>query len=120
MSDNVDERINPAVLTWNETGEVFELDFNRDSIRFAENRGFKLENVAEFPVTNIPDLFFYSFRKNHRKIARDKTDKILETWGGMPEKLLTRLILLYQQAQTSNTIQIDEDAEKNSKVTLEL
>lgn len=123
MSEKVtagEERITPARLTDNDTGTVYELDFSRDSVRFAEQRGFELENAVKFPVTGVSDLFYYAFRKNHRNVPREKTDKLLEKWGGMPEKLLTRLIQLYQQAQTANTIQTDEDAAKNASVTLEL
>lgn len=116
----MDERIMPAVITDNKTGEKFELDFNRDSVRFAENRGFELDNVAKFPVNGVSDLFFYSFRMHHRNVARDKTDKLMERWGGIPEKLLTRLIMLYQQAMTANNVQTDEDAAKNAELTLEL
>ena len=46
---------------------------------------------------------------------------MIARWGGgVPEKLVKRLIQLYQQAQASNAIQVDEDAEKNSGLTLEL
>lgn len=117
---NIDDRYKPAVITDTETGESFTLDFSRDSIRFSENREFVLEDVSKYPQTGISDLFFYSFRMHHPKVARDKTDKIMAKWGGLPEKLLTRLIQLYTQAQTSNTIQTNEEAEKNSAVTLEL
>lgn len=125
MSDKVtkpveDEHITPAYITDNDTGAKYELDFSRESVKFAENRGFDLENAIKFPVNGINDLFYYAFRKNHRSTPREKTDKLLEKWGGMPEKLLNRLIQLYQQAQTYNTIQTDEEAEKNSHVTLEL
>lgn len=123
MSEKIipaEDHVAPARLTDNDTGTVYELDFSRDSVRFAEQRGFELENAVKFPVTGLSDLFYYAFRKNHKSVPREKTDKLLEKWGGMPEKLLTRLIQLYQQAQTANTIQTDEDAAKNSSVTLEL
>lgn len=57
---------------------VYELDFSRESVAFAESKGFKVENVAEYPVTNIASLFYYAFRKNHRRVPRDKTDKLME------------------------------------------
>ena len=115
-----EDRIPSAFVTDNDTGTKYELNFSRDSVRFAEERDFQLDNVWKYPVTGVSDLFFYSFRMHHRNLAREKADKLLEKWGGMPEKLLTRLIQLYQQAMTSNTIQTDEEAEKNGKVTLEL
>lgn len=115
-----DEHILPAYVTDNDTGVKYELDFCRESVSFAERHEFDLETAIKYPVTGVRDLFYYAFRKNHKNVSREKTDKLLEKWGGMPEKLLTRLIQLFQQAQTSNTIQTDEDAEKNGSVTLEL
>lgn len=119
------DRITSIKLTDNNgliknAGDVYELDFNREAIRFAEGKGFKLEEVDEYPVTRISELFYYSFRMHHRSVAKDKTDKLMEAWGGLPESVLKRLILLYDQTRLSNNIQIDEDAEKNSAVTVEM
>lgn len=124
MIENLD-RVVPIQLTDNkgiirQPGDVYELDFSRESIIFAEARGFKLENVAEFPVTNISSLFYYSFRKNHKSVSREKTDKFMEAWGGLSESVLKRLVELYNQAAMSNNIQTDEDAEKNETATVEM
>jgi hypothetical protein len=123
MNENtpiLDERIPPAFITDNDTGRKYELDFCKKSIVFAENRGFELEKALAFPKTGIANLFYYAFRMHHQDVPRERTDGILEKWGGMPESLLQRLISLYNQAQTHQTIQTDEDAEKNGSVTLEL
>lgn len=80
----VEDHVAPARLTDNDTGIVYELDFSRDSVRFAEQRGFELENAVKFPVTGLSDLFYYAFRKNHKSVPREKTDKLLEKWGGLP------------------------------------
>ena len=121
----MEDKVNPIRITDNNgiiksPGDVYELDFSRESISFAEARGFKLENVADFPVTNISSLFYFSFRKNHRNVSREKTDKFIDAWGGVPEKVLMRLIELYNQTATANTIQTDEDAEKNEVATVEM
>lgn len=118
---DVKEKIQPVRMSDNETGKVYELDFSRESVVFAERNKFRLDEALEYPVTGLRDLLYYSFRKNHRNVARDKIDKMFDRWGGgMPEKLVKRLIQLYQQAQNSNAITIDEDAEKNSGLTLEM
>lgn len=118
---NIQDHAQPARLTDDQTGQVYELDFSRESVVFAERNKFNLEDAIEYPVTGMSDLFYYSFRKNHRNVSREKTDKMIARWGGgVPEKLVKRLIQLYQQAQASNAIQVDEDAEKNSGLTLEL
>lgn len=114
------ERVNPLKITISDSGEVYELDFNRDAIRFAEGREFVLDDVLKYPQTKVPEFFFYAFRMNHKKVSRSQTDALMEKMGGLTPKILERLILLYQQAQMSNNIQEDEDLEKNGAVTVEL
>lgn len=116
-----EERISPIKLTDNETGDVYELDFSRDSIRFAEKREFNMEDILKYPTTKIPELFFYAFQKNHKKIARSKTDSLLEDMGGLPSEALERLIQLYKQAAYANIVVLDDEEDtKNGKVTLEM
>ena len=116
----MDERINPLKLTDNKTGETYELDFNREALWAMDRDGFKIDEVTDYPATNIPKLFFYSFRKNHRKMTRTQTDHLLQdVLHGVTPKMLERLILLYNQAVTANNVQDDEDLEKNLDVTVE-
>ncbi len=116
----MEERINPVRITDCDTGNVYELDFSRESVRFAEQRGFKLEEVNDFPVTKFSELFYFALRKNHKSLSKEKADKLYEKLGGMTEKLLIRLIQLYQQAAVSNNLQDEEELEKNEHVTVEL
>ena len=120
MSDN--ERVNPLRFTDNETGNTYELDFSRESIAFAEGREFRLEDVTDFPVTKIPTLWYFAFRKNHKNVARSQTDALLDKIGGLTDEMLERLLLLYNQAalSNSNVLQTKEDLEKNARVTVEL
>lgn len=118
---SISERIKPLRITVTSSGETYELDFSRESIVFAEGRGFDLDDISKYPVSKIPEFWFYAFRKNHRKLAKAQTDKILDEMGGVTEKIMERLILLYNQAQTSNNIvQDDEELEKNGAVLVEL
>ena len=120
MADGI-ERINPIRITDNDTGKVYELDFSRESVRFVENQGFKIEETFDFPNVNIPKLFYYAFRKNHRNVSLDQSDKLLDKMGGLTEKIAIRLVDLYRQAtMANNIIQENEDLEKNSRVTVEL
>lgn len=116
----MDERIAPAYVTDNETGTKYELDFNREAIAFAERNEFVLDDIEKYPQTAVANLFYYAFRMHHKNFPREKVDKLREKWGGVPENLLTRLILLYQQARMATTVQTTEESEKNSLVTLEL
>ncbi len=116
----VEDRVKPVRLV-GENGDEYILDFSRDSVRFAEQRGFKTDEVLDFPATKIPELFFYAFRKNHKNLAKNQTDKILEEeLGGMTEALLTRLMQLYNQAALTHIVVTDEEAAKNARMTVEL
>lgn len=115
-----EDRVQPMFVEDNDAEKRYELDFSRDSIRFAERREFKIDEVTTYPQTSIPDLFFYAFRKNHRDMARSQTDALLDKMGGLTSAALERLILLYQQAALSNVVATNEEAEKNTRVTVEL
>jgi len=118
------ERIAPFVFTVNETGERYELDFNRESVKFAERKGFSIEKCIQQPTTYIPELWFCAFRKNHNTVGRNTTDKILlEEFKGLTPEYFERLIGLFNQAGLATVVRDDEDEEvetKNSKVTVEL
>ena len=116
MAKTID-RPNPIKITDPDSGETFVLDFSRDSVKFAEQRGFKILGMSDIPETGIADLFFYSFRKNHRSVARDKTDKILEDLGGLLPSEVQRLQELYSASITSLNMEGDR---KNSRMKVEL
>lgn len=112
-------KIKPIVIK--NKDEEYTLEFNRESIKFAEARGFKIEDVSNFPMTKLPELFFYAFRMHHKNVAREKTDKILfEELGGIPEGLLERLAELYAQPFEALTIVEDGEERKNSKWSVEM
>lgn len=113
--------VEPIRITDNDTGKVYELDFSRESVKFIERQGFKVEETFDFPNVNIPKLFYFAFRKNHRNVSLQQATDLLEKMGGLTEKIATRLVDLYNQAtMANNVIQTDEDLEKNSHVVVEL
>ena len=114
------DRLKPVRITFNSTGEVYELDFSRDSVRFAEAREFDPHDVTKFPVTKVPELWFYAFRKNHKALSKQQTDKLLSEMGGITPEIMERLMVLYAQAAQSNNIQDQEDLEKNGVATVEM
>ena len=115
------EKIKPLVLTDNETGEKYVLEFSRESVKFAEARGFTIEDSVKFPQTKIPDLFYYAFRKNHKSISRERTDRMLyDDLQGLSTAAIERLLMLYQEPQNA-LIRTDEDGEpKNARMMVEL
>ena len=116
-----EERINPIRITDNDTGKVYELDFSRESVKFVEAQGYKIDETFDYPNVNIPKLFYYAFRKNHKNMALNQTTALLDKMGGLTEQIPLRLVDLYRQAtMANNVIRDDEDLGKNSRVTVEL
>ena len=114
------DRVPPITLRFAD-GEVYTLDFNRESVKFAEDRGFRYEDVSDFPLTKISELFYYSLRANHRKLSMNQSDALLKKLRGLTPKMIERLIELYAQAINSNNVlQDEEDLAKNAEVTVEM
>lgn len=111
------DRPNPMRITDPDSGEVYTLDFDRAAVKFAEQRGFNIQSIVEHPETGVSDLFFYAFRKNHKNIARDKTDKLLDDLEGLLPAEAARLQELYAASISSLNI---EGARKNSRMKVEL
>ena len=119
-SKEINEQVKPIIIHDEEAGMDYTLEFNRESVRFAEARGFDIDDVGKYPMTKLPELFYYAFRMHHKNISREKTDKIIdEDWGGIagiPDGVLERLGMLY--AAPFGTLKDKED--KNPpKVTVQ-
>ena len=112
------EVVRPVVLHVGDEAD-YTLEFTRDTVRWAESRGFRIEDIDNYPMTKIPEFFYYAFRAHHKNVAREKTDKIIfDDWGGIggiPDGLLERLALLYAEPFKAH-----EESTKNSRVTVEL
>ncbi len=119
---NTPERIDPMVIRDEKSGRAYTLDFSRETVRFAENRGFKVGEVTDFLVSKVPELFFYAFRKHHKNMARSQTDELLDRLGGLGSKEIERLAQLYTQTYKSVLVEDDDENEtrKNAKLVVEL
>lgn len=118
INEQVSERVNPIIIRNEDTGDEYTLEFNRETIRFAEQRGFDIADVGKFPMTKLPELFFYAFRMHHRNVSREKTDRILfDDLGGMPDGMAERLGALY--SAPFEALSNDNGKAKNSKMTVE-
>lgn len=117
-SKEVNEQVKPIILHDEDNGVDYTLEFNREAIKFAEAHGFNINDVERYPMTKLPELFYYAFRMHHKNVSREKTDRILfDDLGGMPEGMAERLGALYGvpfEALTSG-----EEKAKNSRMTVE-
>lgn len=114
------EEVNPIRLIDKEADETYVLDFDLESVKFADRQGLDPDLVTKFPATQGELLFYCAFRKNHRNVSREKTNRILWEYlggfNGTTGKVFARLIELYYSALGSLT---DEEQE-NPRVAVEL
>ena len=113
------EKINPIIL--HDKGQDYVLDFDLESVKFAEALGFIWDEMATKPATMIPNLWFAAFRRYNKKVSRREADELLEKIGGMTKEISNRLAELYFQA-ISGLISDEDSADerKNAEVTVEL
>lgn len=119
MTTKEANEIRPVVLT-DENGKRYTLEFDAESVKYAQERGFNSSEIDIKPMVVIPQLFKYAFRKNHKNVSNYVIDTIWKelTEDGMPEGLIERLMLLYVKPMECLTTK--EDSGKNSRVTVEL
>lgn len=123
--EEIENEIKPITLTFTETNQVYVLEFDRNTVKMAERNGFPLtpfnqdKIIEEMDMELIEQLFYYSFQKNNRGIAKSITDDILyNSLGGVSVELLIRLVELYMLPYTT-LISNTEDNSKNSKVVID-
>lgn len=114
------EDIKPILLKDKNTGEEFTLEFDRDAVRFAEDRfNFDIDSVGKTTFTSTIMLFWFSFRMHHKSVSLEKAERILfDNLKGMPDGMLVRLIALYNK--TCNTLIQTEENAKNATMTVEM
>ena len=100
-------------------GMQYTLEFNRATVVFAEREGFVSDLIAEQPMTMLPLLFHAAFKKNHPKITREETDRILfDVLGGLSTAEVQKLAQLYAEPTKTLIRNDDEGERKNVKISL--
>ena len=112
------EKVKPVILHDSEKNHDYTLEFNRDSIKFAEGRGFKIQDVDDYQMSKVPEFFWYAFRMHHPSVSLGQAEDILYRMGGMSEALGQRLGELW--AAPYKALSADSGEEKNVTVTVEL
>lgn len=114
------ERVKPIII--HDEDNDYTLEFNREAILFAEARKFDIDDVGKYPMTKIPELFWYAFRMHHKSMSKAQTDKIffekLGGFEGVPDGFATRLGELYNAPFVASFD--GETVAKNPNVTVEL
>lgn len=90
-------------------GRDYTLEFTRDTVSTLEKQGFRLRNIIDAPVTNIPILFAGAFQAHHQYTNRKVIDRIFTSLTNK-EKLCECLIEMYSETVDS---MVDEPEEGN-------
>ena len=112
-----EQTVKPVIIHDKETGRDYTLEFNRDALKFAEQRGFKVRDIDDYPMSKTPEFFWYAFRMHHPSVSLQQAESIYNRMGGMSEALGQRLGELW--VVPFNTLNPEGD-EKNASVTVEL
>ena len=118
MGNEIKEKVNPIIIHDHENNKDYTLEFSRESIKFAEQRGFRLQDVDDYPMSKVPEFFWYSFRMHHPSVSLNQAEKMLDRMGGMSDPLAKRLGELW--AAPFEALASTDGDEKNVTVTMEL
>lgn len=113
-----EEKVKPIIIHDNLKNHDYTLEFNRDTIKFAEQRGFKIQDVDDYQMSKVPEFFWYAFRMHHPSVSLAQAEDILYRLGGMTEALGQRLGELW--AAPFKALSSGNGDEKNVTVTVEL
>ena len=118
--------VKPIIITDNSTKKEYTLEFSRETVRFAEQRGFRIDDVEAYPMTKVYELWFYAFRMHHKALSKQQTDDLLDKWfggiGNLPASIMERLGEIYAapfNAMASDEYELDGEG-KNGQVTVTL
>lgn len=111
--------VKPIRLHDSVTGDIYVLEFNRETVKYAEDRGFRVNALDEGAIVSATEeLFWYAFKMHHPNISKAETDKILyDKLKGLPKGMMERLVDLYLEP-VYTLGQSEEDA-KNATMTAE-
>ena len=97
-------------------GKEYVLEFSRRTVMQAEKSGLSIDNLDTQMMNNIPELFYFAFKKNHSWITKDETDRILfEEFKGLTTDELKQLVELYAEPYESLVNMAVDGDEKNAR-----
>jgi hypothetical protein len=118
------ERVKPITLTDNRNGKKYVLEFSRNTVRFAEGRGFNINTIGKKPMTDLSDLFYYAFLMHNPTMKQEETDEMIDKgFGGLnniPAKVFKRLGELYNQAFVTLTDEEEKEIKANPRIAVEM
>lgn len=97
-------------INFNYKGKDYTLEFNRESVKAIERAGFRIEDLANKPVTAIELLFYGAFKMHHPTVKMAKTVEIYKTLNHKKE-LVDKLVEIYGYVLDAMSGSEDEDSD---------
>lgn len=114
MSDVKSKRLTPMVITDPEEGREYTLEFNRKSVKKAEQSGLDINALGSKSMTMVSLLFWGAFLMHHPHMTQEQTDKILfDGLRGLNSEELEYLGKLY--AEPFQTLVASEEEGENPR-----
>jgi len=110
------ERVKPIIIKDKRDNREYTLEFDREAVRFAESRGFKLDDIDDYSMTKVPEFFWYAFRMHHKSVTMTQAEALLRDIGGINKTIAERLVELWVQTYEA----LGNEETKNPEVTVEL
>lgn len=109
-----EETLRPMIITDPEEGREYTLEFNRKTVKKAEQNGLDINQIGSQSMTMISNLFWSAFLMHHPNVTHDQADKILfDGLGGLSAEELEYLGKLY--AAPYRALISDEGEERNPR-----
>lgn len=91
-------------------GVNYTLEYNRETVRQMENRGFRIDEIDSRPETMVSMLFAGAFLMHHRKVSTN-TKLVEEIYGKFTnrDELISTLVKMYQEPILSLFDEPEED-----------
>ena len=111
----IKEKKEAIKITDTENNRVYVLDFDLESIKYAQNNGFLWEEIDTRSATLIPLIWYTLFRRHEKNVSMAEAEKLLKRLGGMSEALIVHIRQLWEQ--TLAPLYADEEDTYDPKAT---
>lgn len=115
MKSNI-EYVKP--MTIEVGGKTYTLEFSKNSVRYAEGIGLKLDEIENMPFTMLMLLFHCAFKMHHPDMTIDDTDSVYDEIEGLTDEEFKKIVDLYKAQVTSFIRKKDVGERKNGRVSL--
>lgn len=104
-------------LEFNYKGIDYTLEFTRRTVKKMEADGFVVGEIADKPMTLLPELFAGAFKAHHKNTKIETIEEIFSKLPDKKEKLLPALAAMYNEPFETLMSEPDENAENVEWVT---